>query len=223
MMIDRKALWLSGLIVVAMIAAALWRLSLFPEGQVAAGARGAPGAASGLVLFAAPATLLFLIALAFVLRWSEPEEARPAWRRWNGKWIVAWAALFALIQALVLAGSLGFTPESPLAMARAGLVVIGVILMTTANFLPKAPLSQRDAPLTGDLWKQNRFVRLVGRVLTGVGLVFVLGGMLAPPDLWEPIFGCVLLAAPAALFWYSIKLGREPSPQLRADDRHRPG
>jgi uncharacterized membrane protein len=119
----------------------------------------------------------------------------------------------ALLQAFVLARSLGLISLSGMNQARVGLVLIGIILMMAGNATPKAPSpSQRNSPLELDLWQQNRLLRFAGKLLVGVGLAFALGGALLPLEYWRPVFLCVMLGALAAGIWYRRKLGREPSP-----------
>ncbi len=65
-MIDRKALRISLLVLVAMIAADFWRLSLLPDWRIPAGGSASRNTVSGLVLFASPASLLLLMALPFI-------------------------------------------------------------------------------------------------------------------------------------------------------------
>jgi hypothetical protein len=52
-------------------------------------------------------------------------------------------------------------------------------------------------------------LRFAGKLLFGIGLVFILGGILLPLEFWKPVFLCVMLAALAASAWYQIKLRHE--------------
>jgi hypothetical protein len=54
-------------------------------------------------------------------------------------------------------------------------------------------------------------VRFAGKLFVGLGLAFVLGGILLPLEYWRPVFLCLMLAAPTAGIWYSIKLRHERS------------
>jgi FtsH-binding integral membrane protein len=77
--------------------------------------------------------------------------------------------------------------------------------------LPKTP-SPPQGELELNTWQVNRFQRVVGKLLFGVGLAFALGGVLLPLEYWSPVFLCLTLAAFAAGIWYRVKLRREPSP-----------
>ncbi len=200
-MIDRKAFQISGLIFLAIIAATLWRLSLFPDWQ-----------ASRLGLFGAPASLLFMLLVPLINWLGSTEENLPSWRRWSGKWLVSWSVFIALLQVLVLARSLGLISPSGMETARGMMVWIGIMFMMLGNAAPKTPIpSPRNSP-PGLVWQQNRLLRFIGKLLFGVGLAFALGGVLLPLEYWRSLFLCLTLAAFAAAIWYRVKLRREPSP-----------
>ena len=200
-MIDRKALRISGLLLLAMIAATLWRLSLFPHHTI-----------TELAFFAEPASLLIVMMMPLLLKglMPDPGEFLASWRRWNGKWILFWGVFFALMQTFVLAHSLNLVALSGLAIARAAMVVIGVVFMMMGNITPKAPPERGS--LERDPWKRSRMLRFAGKLFVGLGLAFVLGGILLPLEYWKPVFGCLMLAALAAGIWYGVRLRREPSP-----------
>lgn len=208
-MIDRKSLRIYGLILFAMVAATLWRLSLFPDWRHIPS--GSQGSISGLILFATPAVLLFMMVVPFLQWLTMPRETLPAWRRWSGKWIVSWSVVFALMQAFLLARSLGLvSPPSGVGTGRLGLVMIGLFLMMTGNAVPKTPSVPPRASFELDPWRQNRLLLFVGKLLFGLGLAFALGGVLLPLEYWRPIFIGLMLTAFAAGIWYGIKLRREP-------------
>jgi hypothetical protein len=218
-MMDRKAFQISGIIFLAMIAATVWRLSLFQDWRHIPNGPGAHHSVSGLFLFAWPASLLMQMAVP-LLQWRTwPKETLPSWRRWNGKWIVSWSVLFALLQAFTLAHSLGLVSLSAWAWSRAGLVYIGINFMMMGNITPKAPSRPHRNSFELDPWRQNRMQRFVGKLLFGVGLSFALGGFLLPLELWKPVFFCLMVAALAAGVWYSIKLRHEPRDKALQDAR----
>jgi hypothetical protein len=188
-MIDRRTFRITGLIFLAMIAATVWRLSLLPDWQhVPVGRQGDHHTINGLILFAgAPASLLIMMVLPFIPRllMSDPEQiSLQSWRRWNGRLIVSYAVIIALLQAFVLARSLGFLSLSAPATARFALIWIGIMVMWIGNAAPKLQ------------W--NRQLRFVGKLLFGMGLAFIVGSILLPPETWQPAFLCLSLAAFAA-------------------------
>ncbi len=64
-----------------------------------------------------------------------------------------------------------------------------------------------------DSWKANRMFRFAGKLFVGLGLAFVLGGILLPLESWESVFGSLMLTALAAGLWYRAKLRHERSLQ----------
>jgi 1,4-dihydroxy-2-naphthoate octaprenyltransferase len=81
------------------------------------------------------------------------------------------------------------------------------------NIIPKAPTQPAGAdPRALNPWQQSRQMRLVGKLLFGLGLLLAVGGILLPPTLLSSAFLCLGLAAFAAGIWYTVKLRREPKP-----------
>ncbi|HEY1899107.1 MAG TPA: hypothetical protein VGG49_04855 [Steroidobacteraceae bacterium] len=210
-MIDRKVLRIFVLLLFVMTAGAVWRLSLLPDWRLPAGGPGSQNTVSGLLLFAAPASLLLVMVTPFIQWLAAPKETLPSWRRWSGKWIVSWSVFWALMQAFVLARSLGLVSLSNLDRARVGLVMIGIIFLIVGNFAPKAPSLPQCNSSQLDRWRVSRMFRFAGKLFVGLGLAFVLGGVLLPLEYWEPVFLCLMLAALTAGMWYSIKLRHERS------------
>lgn len=216
-MIDRKAFRISGLIFLAMIAATLWRLSLFPDWRHIP--FGSHDTVSGLILFAAPASMLFMMAVPFMQWLTSPTETLPSWRRWSGKCIVSWTVFIALLQAVTLSRSLGLVSLPAMGTGRFGLVLIGITLMMVGNAAPKTPSMPQRGSFELDRSQQNRLLRFAGKLLFGVGLSFVLGGMLLPLEYWKPVFLGLMLTALAAGIWYRHKLGSEPHDKALGDAR----
>src|SRR5690242_2001311 len=109
-MIDRKALWISLLVLFAMISADFWRLSPLPNWRhVPAEGPGNGHTVPALALFAPALALLFTIGMIFFRKWSRsgPEEAVQSWRRWYGQTLLFNTAILASAQAFSLARSLG--------------------------------------------------------------------------------------------------------------------
>jgi hypothetical protein len=209
-MIDRKALWIFIVALVAVTGASFWQLSLLPGWRhVQLGGPQSHNTLSGLLLFAAPVSLLSFMATPFIQWLAAPRETLPSWRRWSGKWVVSWSVFWVLFQAFELAHSLGMVSLSNLNTARGGLMMIGTIFMIVGNFMPKAPsLPQRNSSQL-DAWRLSRKFRFAGKLFVGLGLAFVLGGILLPLEYWQAAFLCLMLAAVTAAIWYSIMLRRE--------------
>lgn len=209
-MIDRKALWIFIAAFLAMTGASIWQLSLLPDWRhMPLGGPHSHNIVNGLLLFAAPASLLSFMVTPFIQWLAAPEDTQPSWRRWSGKWIVSWSVFWALIQAFVLAHFLGIVSLSNLGTARGGSVMIGIIFMIVGNFAPKAPSQSQCNSSQLDTWRVGRMFRFAGKLFVGLGLAFVLGGMLLPLEYWHPVFLCLMLAALMAGIWYSIKLRHE--------------
>jgi hypothetical protein len=213
-MIDRKALWIFIAVFLAMIGATIWQLSLLPDWRhVPLGGPGSHTTISGLVLFAVPASLLLFWVSPFIQWVASPKETLPSLRRWSGKWIVSTSVFMAVLQAFVLTRSLGLVSPSNLGMARGGSVMIGVMFIIFGNIVPKVPVPPQRNSFQLDSWKTSRMLRFVGKLFVGLGLAFVLGGILFPLEYWESVFGSLMLTALAAGIWYGIKLRHERSLQ----------
>jgi hypothetical protein len=213
-MIDRKALWIFVAVFLAMTGTAIWQLSLLPDWRhMPLGGPGSHNTVSGLVLFAAPASLLLFWVSPFIQWLALPKETLPSLRRWSGKWIVSMSVFMALCQAFALTYSLGIVSPSGLGIARGGSVMIGIMFMIIGNIAPKTPVPPQRNSFELDSWNANRMFRFGGKLLVGLGLAFVLGGILFPLEYWESVFGSLMLTALAAGIWYSIKLRHERSLQ----------
>jgi hypothetical protein len=213
-MIDRKALWIFIAVFLAMTGTAFWQLSLLPDWRhLPLGGPGSHNTVSGLVLFAAPASLLLFMVSPFIQWLALPKETLPSLRRWSGKWIVSTSVFMALCQGFALTCSLGIVSPSGLGIARGGSVMIGIMFMIIGNIAPKTPVPPQRNSFELDSWNASRMFRFGGKLLVGLGLAFVLGGILLPLEFWESVFGSLMLTALAAGIWYSIKLRHERSLQ----------
>jgi uncharacterized membrane protein len=209
-MIDRRALWIFIAAFFAITSTSIWQLSLLPDWRhMPFGGPGSHNTVSGLVLFAAPASLLLFMVTPFIQWLAAAPETLPSWQRWNGKWVVSWSVFWALFQAFELAHSLGIVSRSNLGTARGGSVMIGIIFMIVGNFTAKSPsLPQRNSSQS-DAWRLSRMLRFAGKLFVGLGLAFALGGILLPFEYWQAVFLCLMLAAATAAILYGIKLRHE--------------
>lgn len=209
-MIDRKALWIFIAAFLATTGASVWQLSLLPDWRhMPLGGPNSHNTVSGLLLFGAPASLLSFMVMPFIQWLTAPEETLPSWRRWSGKWIVSWSVFWVVLQAFVLVHFLGIVSLSNLGTARGGSVMIGIVFMIVGNLAPKAPSRSQSNSSQLDTWRVSRMFRFAGKLLVGLGLAFVLGGILLPLEYWHLVFLCLMLAALTAGIWYSIKLRHE--------------
>jgi len=211
-MIDRKALWIFIALFLATTGAAIWQLSLLPDWRhMPLGGPGSHNSVSGLVVFATPVSLLLFMLSPFIQWLALPKESLPSLRRWSGKWIVSTSVVMAVLQAFVLARSLGVVSPSGLGIARGGSVMIGIMFMIMGNISPKMPVPPLRSSFEIDSWDASRMLRFGGKLLVGLGLAFVWGGILLPPEYWAQVFGSLMLTALAAGIWYGIKLRHERS------------
>ena len=211
-MIDRKTLWIFIAVFLVMTGASIWQLSLLPDWRhMPLGGPHSHNTVSGLILFAAPVSLLLCMVSPFIQWLVLPKEAQPSLRRWNGKWIVSFSVLTALFQAFGMMRALGIASPSGLTTARGGSVMIGIMFMILGNIAPKMPVPPQRNSFQPDSWKINRMLRFGGKLSVGLGLAFVLGGILFPLEYWEPVFASLMLAAMAAGIWYNVKLRHERS------------
>jgi hypothetical protein len=211
-MIDRKALWIFIAAFLAMTGVSIWQLTLLPDWpHTPLGGPDSHPVVRCLLVFIAPVSLLSVMLTPFIQWLTTPREALPSWRHWSGKWIISWTVFWVVFQAFTLAHSQGFVSLSNLDTARSGSVMIGIIFMIVGNITPKTPsLPQRNSSQL-DAWRLNRMYRFIGKLLVGLGLAFVLGGILLPLEYWQPVFLCLMLAALTAGIWHGVKVRHERS------------
>lgn len=216
-MIDRKGLWLLILLCLAMTAAAIWRLSLLPDWHhMPMPTPKGPVVKNGLVLFIVPLSLLFMIAVFSAQRWlvSGPGEALAAWYRHGSLLPMMSGVLSALMQVFLISRSFGYTGLNPEIVARAVMGVTGILTVMFGNVVPKLPrLSKRFAALNLEPWQSARHMRFGARMTVVFGLAMTIAAILLPIRAVAPIFLTATLAFCGAVFWYFVKLKREPSPR----------
>ncbi len=216
-MIDRKALWISGFVAFALFAATLWRLSLLPDWHhIPADGPANPRTISLFWLLWTPGMLLFTMTFMCARRWlaSGTDEAMRAWGRYSGRMLVCYSLLLLLMQAFILARSLGLAlAMDRLATARVIFALAGIMMMALGNALPKMPfLAARFRPFRLDPWQWNRHLRFAGKLLVAMGLFLLLVLPLLPVTMIRPATTAIWVAILVASLWYRIKLKREPSP-----------
>ncbi len=214
-MIDRKALQFLILLCLAMTAAAIWRFSLLPDWtRMPVVTPAGPRTRSGLFLFAPPLAMLFMIAVTCAKNWlvSGPQEALAARHRWSRPMLVWSGVIMALMQAFMIARSLGHDLGlNPQAITRMVMVMAGILVIMHGNIIPKLPrLSKRIAMFNLDPWQSARSMRFSGRMTVGFGLATIVAAVLLPPRATLFTFLILTLAFYGAVLWYFVRLKREP-------------
>ena len=220
-MIDRKALWISIFLVIAMTAAHIWWLSLLPDWRHVPIERVDNSRVIIPVFwtFGPPLLTLFTMALIFALNWkfgpeqTSPKEALQFWGRIQSLALVFVAGMMALAYAYNIARSLGALQSvDRVTLSHFILAAGGIFLMAYGNMLPKMPwLTERSRPL--DPWQWNQHRRFQGRLFVVFGLLVAVAAPLLPPKMAAPAVLGLSLAAVATSFWHRAKVKREPSPQ----------
>ncbi len=215
-MINRKALWFSILLVFAMIAAAVWRLSLLPDWHhFPAEGPGNDRMIPPFVLFVPPLAVLFVMGMLYARNWlrSGTEEAVRPWQRYHGMVLVFGAGMCALAQAFNIARSLGALQSvDRLTLGHVIFVAWGIFMMVIGNMLPKMPwLTTRFRPL--DPWQWNQHLRFAGKLIVVLGLFFAVGMPLLPVKTVVPVSIGLALTTMAVGFWHRSKVRRVSSPQ----------
>jgi len=220
-MIDRKALWISITVLLAMLAAGIWRFSMLPDWHhLPLDGPASKHAVNGLVLFISPFGLFVATVSMYGRKWfaAGSDEAVRPWRRWSTMFVISYCALVGLMQAFIIARSLGYgLAVDRMSFARIAMAAAGILLMAAGNVMPKLPgLSMRLRCLQLDPWQQNRQLRLSGKLMFGLGLSMVCIAAFLPLLPQKILFPLILgpcLAMTAALLWHRVKLKREPSPR----------
>jgi hypothetical protein len=217
-MIDRKALWISLIVLTAMIGADLWRLSLLTDWhQVPAEGPGNSHTFPVFRLFIPALALLFTMALLFSRTWfrSGSQEAVQLWQRWFGLCLLFNTAIMALATTFTLARSLGALHSvNRLTFSHVIMVAGGIFMILIGNVLPKMPfLTARFRRSQLDPWQWNRHLRFGGKLTVIVGICMAVGFPLLPLKMVSPAAFGMAFAALAANYWHRAKVKREPSPQ----------
>jgi hypothetical protein len=169
-MINRKAFWISGVLVALMLAAALWRVTQLADWTQLPhrGASGAPlWLTSSAWLLVAPGAIVVASIALLTMRMGmvdAPGETLRPWKKWGGSYLIAYSAIMASLQAFIIAGTLGLLgPISPVLFFRGIIVVFGLLLIVTSNGLSKLPwLPSRFALVDIDADKGAKSLRFPG-------------------------------------------------------------
>lgn len=183
-MIRKHAFTLVWILVAAMIAAALWRISLLPDWSRLTMARAdgaASHAASSLWLFSIPAGLAFAVMAKLASRRmvaGKPEAVQSV-QAYGDRLMLGMAVIAALLHGIILGRSLGVALPYD-AIARCLFVGMGVLMVLLGNRLPKLPWVTSTTIILDDAGIQKmRRINAFWMVLQGV--IFVLAGLLLHP------------------------------------------
>ncbi|MGN6516463.1 MAG: hypothetical protein ACTHLR_11565 [Rhizomicrobium sp.] len=179
-MIDRRALLISVALLALMLGAAAWRVALLPDWTHFP--YYLPDRTlverNTLWLLVAP-TCVAIVAGIFARNArravASPRAAGP-WTRWGNTLLIVYSAICTLLQAFILARSLGLAPAiDPTAVGRIGLVLLAGLLVVSANVMPKLPLVQWRSKRNLDPARLGQLMRFSARmqVLTGIAVMAV--------------------------------------------------
>ena len=216
-MIDRKALWISITVILAITAALFWRLSLLPDWhKMPLDGPGSSHTVNGLRLLIAPASMALTTAVLYARKWfaAGTDDALRPWRHWANIFVIANSAVLGLFFVVIIARSFGYgLAVDRLTVARTLTVASGVLTMAMGNALPKMPwLTARFRSFQLDPWQQNRQLRFVGKLMVGLGLFVAIGPLLLQPKMLLPAMLGLWLVMMAAVLWHRAKVRRDPSP-----------
>jgi hypothetical protein len=202
-MIDRKAFWISGALVAAMLAAALWRVTQLADWTQWPHHGSAPLwlTSTAWLLVAPGEVVLSMILLATRMRKVDaPDKTLQPWRKWGGSYLVAISVIMTLLQAFIIAGSLRLlAPIAPVLFLRGMFIVSGLLLAVMSNGLPKLPwLPSRFALTEIGPDKGAKLLRFRGQMGFLFGLGAIIAGLL-PLSMMRP--AVISMAIAGALVW----------------------
>jgi hypothetical protein len=201
-MINRKAVLISTLFVIVMVAMAIWRLSLLPDWTLftytGVGATRHHNYWTGL--FQPPSWLILFMGILAISGWNKhgPREAVDAWRNWYSFLLISFGVIVTAIEFLTIGRSLGVTANlDPIAVDRAEIALLGLLIMATGNHLPKLPwLQSRIALLRLTPVQGENYLRVRGRLTVATGIAVVISASVMSvkfvfPAIAAVTFGCI--------------------------------
>jgi hypothetical protein len=212
-MIDRKAFWISSAFVAAMLAGALWRVTQLADWTQLPrhGASSAPLwlTSSAWLLVAPGSVAIFMLSLTMQAGMVDAsDEALRPWKKWGGSYLVAISAIMTLLQAFIIAGSLGLlAPIAPVLFLRGMFIVSGLLLAVMSNGVPKLPwLPSRFTPVAADPDQGARSLRVQGWLGVLFGLGAIVTGLL-PLGMMQPAIASMAIAG--AVVWGISRFGHK--------------
>jgi hypothetical protein len=221
-MIDRRAYWISGALVVVMLAATIWRIVLLPEWPQPAdlGANRIPTHNWGFLLFFFVPFCVMLVAgiLALSGRFAKgSNETKQSWRRLGSLLLVVYSLICTAFQFFILVRSLGLARSlDPVSVSRAVIVSVGILLAVVGNQYPKLfPLESRIEFLRLDAIQSAKHLRFSGWLVVLMGISFAICGFLLPVQLITPVILTLSLGFFAAVISSFVLRKREQLRQAR--------
>ena len=201
-MINRKAIWITIVFVIVMVAAAVWRLSLLSDWTLFTytGVSTTRHHNYWTGLFQPPSWVLLFMGILVVsgLNKRGPKEKVHAWKNWYSFLLISFGVIVSAIQFLTIARSLRVTTAlDPIAVDRAEIALLGLLIIVTGNQLPKLPWLQsciallQLTPVQGE-----NYLRVRGRLTVVTGIAVVVSASLMPVKLVPAViiavaFGCI--------------------------------
>jgi hypothetical protein len=210
-MIDRKAYWISGVLVVAMLTATIWRIALLPDWTQI------PSFGSGriavLLLFCAPLCVIYVVGQLAFTGWISKgsKDVKQSWMRWGSSSLIAYSLICTALQFVVLARSLGMAKTlNPETIVRTVFVLVGALLVVMGNQIPKLPwLEARIGILRLDSTQGAKCLRFGGWVVVVMGIGVAIGGSLLPLQLITLFFLSLFLGGLATTILLRTQLKRK--------------
>lgn len=209
-MIQKHAFIIVWSLIAAMLAVALWQLSLQPDwSQVVAQDNGSPTrTVHGAWLFLVPAGLAFAaIVLMLSLRFAEGKpEAVQSVQKYSATLLLSVSVIAMVLQGVLLARFSG-APLPYEAISRGALVGLGLLMALFANRMPKLPFVASSLRLVRqDEETGRKLVRMGGICFVLTGLASALAGTFAPMHLMPWLVLSLSLGGTAAVIAYAIWL-----------------
>jgi hypothetical protein len=190
-------------LIALMIAGAAWRMIMMEDPTVLGLRHGA--VAAFRLLFAFPVASVVVVGMLY---WRRPANADVAkaqrWRTLAGFVSISYCAILLLLQAVLIAMSLGLGVHLHLwAIYRTLGVLVAIMIVVAANQVPKLPYIERRFVFGGDLGPiyGPRFIRAQSRIVVAYAIGVIAFVLAATPGMgWRPgLF--IILAAAFQLVW----------------------
>jgi hypothetical protein len=188
-MLERKAMLILAALIFAMLGGAIWQVTHAARGSMAS--------------FVPPVTMM-LAAGVFVLkerRVVASVEALAAWKKWGSFFLVSLAAIMTAFELLPVFRSLGIPLPSSVLLDRLLVASYGLIIVVTADQIPKLPPLEPRWPgvLSPGKPEQVAISRLAGWLGVSVGMTAIVSALFLPVRLIAPVTGSLALAMLVAI------------------------
>ena len=221
-MIDRRAYWISGALIVAMLAATIWRIVLLPEWPQPSylGVNRIPTHSwSVLLFFFVPFCVILVAGILALSGWlaKGSKETKQSWRRLRNLLLVVYSLICTAFQFVILVRSLGMAKSlDPVSVSRAVFVSVGILLAVVGNQYPKLfPLESRIEFLRLDAIQSAKHLRFSGWLVVLMGISCAICGLLLPVPLISPVILTLSLGFFAGVIVSFVQRKREQLRQAR--------